>query len=61
MGEVIICFLGPPPNDFLTRKALEILGLYLTSSAVSPLNKEYIEIESPLWYTYLSYFQREIV
>ena len=50
MGELIISFLGPPPNDFLTEKALDILGIYLTSSTVSPLNKEYIEIESPLWY-----------
>lgn len=52
MGELIIGFLGPPPNDFLTRKALDILGLYLTSSAVAPLNKEYVEIESPLWYVF---------
>src|SRR5258708_32081476 len=50
MGELIVSFLGPPPNDFLTRTALEILGLYLASSSVAPLNKEYVEIESPLWY-----------
>ncbi|KIL70742.1 hypothetical protein M378DRAFT_6664 [Amanita muscaria Koide BX008] len=48
MGELIICFMGPPPNAFLERKALDILGLYLTSSAVAPLNKEYIETDSPL-------------
>ncbi|KAK2461846.1 hypothetical protein APHAL10511_006309 [Amanita phalloides] len=48
MGELIICFLGPPPNAFLERKALDVLGIYLTSSAVAPLNKEYIETESPL-------------
>ena len=24
--------------------------MYLTSSATAPLNKEYVEIESPLWY-----------
>ena len=52
MGRIIISFLGPSPNDFLTRKALDILGLYLTSSTVAPLNKEYIEIDSPLWYVY---------
>ncbi|KAF8168013.1 Metalloenzyme, LuxS/M16 peptidase-like protein [Crassisporium funariophilum] len=48
MGELIINFLGPAPNAFLTRKALDILGTYLTSSAVAPLNKEFVEIESPL-------------
>lgn len=52
MGELIITFLGPPPNEFLVRKALDILGTYLTSSAVAPLNKEYVEIESPLWYEF---------
>jgi len=31
-------------------KALDVLASYLTSSAVAPLNKEYVEIESPLWY-----------
>jgi len=65
MGELIINFLGPPPNEFLTRKvcllisvvffislfeqAIDVLGTYLTSSAVAPLNKEFVEIESPLW------------
>ncbi|KAL0580364.1 hypothetical protein V5O48_001609 [Marasmius crinis-equi] len=48
MGEVIINFLGPAPNEFLERKALDILSTYLTSSAAAPLNKEFIEIESPL-------------
>ena len=31
-------------------KALDILSTYLISSPVAPLNREYIEIESPLWY-----------
>lgn len=31
-------------------QALEILGTYLTSSPTAPLNKEFVEIESPLWY-----------
>ncbi|PFH54559.1 hypothetical protein AMATHDRAFT_123 [Amanita thiersii Skay4041] len=48
MGELIICFTGPPSNAFLERKALDILGTYLTSSAIAPLNKEYVETESPL-------------
>jgi len=59
MGRIIISFFGPPPNDFLTRKALDILGLYLTSSTVAPLNKEYIEIESPLWYICTYCFQKD--
>lgn len=50
MGELIINFMGPPPNAFLERKALDILGTYLTSSSVAPLNKEFVETESPLWY-----------
>lgn len=36
-------------------KALDIIGTYLTSSAVAPLNKEYVETESPLWYYCISY------
>jgi len=54
MGELIIAFLGPSPSEFLVRKALDILGTYLASSAVAPLNKEYVEIESPLWYDFHS-------
>ncbi|KAF5374955.1 hypothetical protein D9758_000192 [Tetrapyrgos nigripes] len=55
VGELIITFLGPAPNEFLERKALDILGTYLTSSAVAPLNKEYVETESPLCtYIYFS-------
>lgn len=49
VGELQLGFLGPPPTAFLERKALDILGLYLTSSPVAPLNKEYVEIENPLW------------
>ncbi|KAJ7254026.1 Metalloenzyme, LuxS/M16 peptidase-like protein [Mycena haematopus] len=49
VGELIISALGPAPNQFLERKALDIIGTYLTSSAVAPLNKEYIEIDSPMW------------
>ncbi|KAK7463673.1 hypothetical protein VKT23_005614 [Stygiomarasmius scandens] len=57
MGELLITFLGPAPNAFLERKALDILGTYLTSSSVAPLNKEFVEIESPLC-TYI-YFSEE--
>ncbi|KAF9069136.1 Metalloenzyme, LuxS/M16 peptidase-like protein [Rhodocollybia butyracea] len=55
VGELIINFLGPAPNEFLERKALDVITTYLTSSAVAPLNKEYVEIESPLCtYIYFS-------
>ncbi|RDX52049.1 hypothetical protein OH76DRAFT_1345727 [Lentinus brumalis] len=55
VGEVTLGFLGPPPTAFLERKAIDILGLYLTSSAVAPLNKEYVEIENPMCtYIYFS-------
>lgn len=67
LGELIISYLGPPPSEFLERKAsnnspsraswrnngffqaLDILSVYLTSSPVAPLNKEYVEVETPLW------------
>lgn len=49
MGELIISFMGPAPSEFLERKALDVIETYLTSSPVAPLNKEYVEIESPLW------------
>lgn len=47
-GELIVTFSGPSPTDFLNRKAIDILATYLTSSPVAPLNKEYVEVESPL-------------
>lgn len=31
-------------------QGLDILGTFLTSSPVAPLNKEFVEIEEPLWY-----------
>jgi len=55
VGELLITYTGPSPTAFLERKALDILSTYLTSSPVAPLNKEYVEIESPLCsYIYLS-------
>ncbi|KAH9064309.1 Metalloenzyme, LuxS/M16 peptidase-like protein [Lactarius vividus] len=56
-GELIINFMGPRTDDLLESAALEILGTYLTSSPTAPLNKEFIEIESPLC-TYI-YFGEE--
>ncbi|KAI0788552.1 Metalloenzyme, LuxS/M16 peptidase-like protein [Abortiporus biennis] len=58
MGELQVTFMGPPPNAFLERKALDILGTYLTSSTVAPLNKEFIEVESP-YCTYI-YFGEDV-
>ncbi|KAK7064154.1 Metalloenzyme, LuxS/M16 peptidase-like protein [Favolaschia claudopus] len=57
VGELMITSLGPAPNQFVERKALDIIGTYLTSSAVAPLNKEFIEIDSPMC-TYI-YFAEE--
>ncbi|KAG9001081.1 hypothetical protein FRB93_012461 [Tulasnella sp. JGI-2019a] len=47
-GEIQMCFVGPPPKDILSRKALDLLALYLTDSPVAPLTKEYVEIPAPL-------------
>ncbi|MBW0485783.1 hypothetical protein O181_025498 [Austropuccinia psidii MF-1] len=47
IGEVQISWIGPKTNDFLTQTAINILGTYLTESAVSPLSKRFIEIDSP--------------
>ncbi|KAI9445287.1 Metalloenzyme, LuxS/M16 peptidase-like protein [Lactarius indigo] len=56
-GELVINFMGPRIDDLLESVALEILGTYLTSSPTAPLNKEFIEIESPIC-TYI-YFGEE--
>ncbi|KLO20262.1 hypothetical protein SCHPADRAFT_817077 [Schizopora paradoxa] len=58
MGEIILSFMGPAPDQHLERLALDILGTYLTSSSVSPLNKEYVEVENPLC-SYI-YFDEEV-
>jgi Zn-dependent M16 (insulinase) family peptidase len=42
-------------------QALDLLGTYLTSSAVAPLNKEFIETESPLWYEPVSRFELTLI
>ncbi|KAI0304973.1 Metalloenzyme, LuxS/M16 peptidase-like protein [Russula brevipes] len=53
-GELLINYLGPRNGDLLECKAcvlhpaIDVLGSYLTSSPTAPLNKEFIEIESPL-------------
>ncbi|GAA5896610.1 Sdd3p [Sporobolomyces salmoneus] len=47
VGELMMSWIGVLHNDFLTDNALEVLGQYLTDSAVSPLYKEFVEIEDP--------------
>lgn len=47
-GKLVIAFTGPLRGDWLEGQALVRLGTYLTSSGTAPLNKEYIEIKSPL-------------
>jgi len=51
--EQMVCNRGssgsPWRNDWVSFQALDILSVYLTSSPVAPLNKEYIEVETPLW------------
>ncbi|CAE6416736.1 unnamed protein product [Rhizoctonia solani] len=47
-GEVAVSFQGPEPEKFTELKAMEMLGLYLTDSPVSPLTKEFVETANPL-------------
>ncbi|KAJ1311433.1 hypothetical protein OPQ81_009922 [Rhizoctonia solani] len=47
-GEVMISFQGPEPEKFTESKAMELLGIYLTDSPVSPLTKEFVETANPL-------------
>lgn len=49
MGEISLLFAGPSPRDFLTMKAIDMIGVYLTDSAAAPLTKEFVEIPSPYW------------
>ncbi|KAF9044800.1 hypothetical protein BDZ89DRAFT_1191615 [Hymenopellis radicata] len=56
MGEIIINYVGPAPNEYLKLNALDMLSTYLTSSPVAPLNKEYVEVENPLC-TYIYFYQ----
>ncbi|GJE87608.1 Zn-dependent peptidase M16-like protein [Phanerochaete sordida] len=58
VGEVQISWQGPAPTDFQENKAIDILGIYLTSSSTAPLNKEFVEIESPLC-TYVYFEERD--
>ncbi|CAG8730614.1 14895_t:CDS:10, partial [Racocetra persica] len=48
MGQVVIAWLGPTIDKVLDIRALEVLYEYLSDSAVSVLQKEFVEIEEPL-------------
>ncbi|KAI8369556.1 Metalloenzyme, LuxS/M16 peptidase-like protein [Radiomyces spectabilis] len=48
MGTILIAWNGPMCNDYLQARALDVLNEYLTDSAVSVLQKEFVEIEEPL-------------
>ncbi|BGP04467.1 hypothetical protein JCM10049v2_000268 [Rhodotorula toruloides] len=47
VGELMLSWIGVPHDDFLNDLALEVIGLYLTDSAVSPLSKKFIEVDEP--------------
>ncbi|CCG82102.1 putative Zinc metalloprotease [Taphrina deformans PYCC 5710] len=48
MGEVSISWPGPSCTDHLDVCALDLVGQYLTHSAISPLQDGMVEIEDPL-------------
>ncbi|EJD55672.1 hypothetical protein AURDEDRAFT_109912 [Auricularia subglabra TFB-10046 SS5] len=48
MGEIYISFRGSEVGDFIASGAIDIMVNYLTSTATSPLNKDLVEIQSPL-------------
>lgn len=47
MGDVSINWVGPPCTNYVEICALDILGQYLTHSAISPLQSELVEIDEP--------------
>ncbi|KAF8337466.1 Metalloenzyme, LuxS/M16 peptidase-like protein [Cantharellus anzutake] len=61
IGELQLSFVGPTVHEhgdhrYLMDKAIDVLGVYLTESAVAPLTKQFVEIESPLC-TYISFYE----
>lgn len=46
-GEVMITWVGAELDDRVTGEALSILGTYLTDSAVSPIQKAFVERDDP--------------
>lgn len=47
VGTIYVSWIGPPAQDFITTTGLQVLGEYLTDSAVSPLYQQFVEIEEP--------------
>ncbi|PWN49324.1 hypothetical protein IE53DRAFT_388475 [Violaceomyces palustris] len=48
VGEVEVTWVGPKFGDWLENEAISILGTYLTDSAVSAIQKAFIERDDPL-------------
>lgn len=48
VGEVQISYVGPRLEDKQALQALDVLGTYLSDSAVSPLQRTFVEIDQPL-------------
>lgn len=48
MGEVMISWVGPRVDDFETNEAINMLGSYLTDSAVSAIQQAFVERDDPL-------------
>jgi len=48
MGEVQVTWVGPELHNWLEYDALDTLGTYLTDSAVSTLQKAFVERDDPL-------------
>ncbi|WFD34838.1 hypothetical protein MCUN1_001682 [Malassezia cuniculi] len=48
VGEVQLSWVGPPPEALLDLQAIELLGIYLCDSAVSPVQHEFVERDDPL-------------
>lgn len=47
-GEIQISWIGPNGKDIVLEQAMDILGRYFTSSAVSLFSREFIEVDHPL-------------
>lgn len=47
-GDVNFAWIGPEGTDLILDQAMDTIGKYLTSSSVSLLNQEFIEIENPI-------------
>ncbi|SGY31172.1 BQ5605_C002g01214 [Microbotryum silenes-dioicae] len=47
VGEIMLSWIGVRANDFVHDLALEVLGEYLTDSPVSPLYKQFVEVDEP--------------